>query len=223
MRGILFAIVGLAILPAAAHADFSTHPLDGHADAISAFTGHELFFSTLGADTLDIRVDYAVFAPGVFQSIAGAVYTPFGGFPGLGATDYVYAYQIYNQGDPDNGSGTEPLSSLEIGLAGGTVLSVGEETGGAFEPVGVGETPAGAFSLIDSVFYSYIGSNLLLDTFSTVLLFTSPDPPAFANASVDDFGLSTQAMLPSPVPEPGAALLGFIGLGLVGAVKRRLA
>ena len=94
---LLLTVAVASWVPAVALADFDDHPLAGHAQALSGFTGSQDFVRTEGGKTLDVTVDYAVFAPGSFPG----TFVPFSGFPSLPPGDYVYAYELYTN-SPSN-------------------------------------------------------------------------------------------------------------------------
>src|SRR5438445_13863091 len=96
----LSAVVGLGLLalPAAAHADFVNRVLLNAPGTLGGpFQNTQPFVATNGTDTLDINVDYAVWAPGQFAAVGGN-FVPFAGFAPASPNDFVYAYQIYDNG-----------------------------------------------------------------------------------------------------------------------------
>lgn len=178
------------------------------------FQGTQNFLSTNGTDTLDITVDFAVWGPGAY---AGG-YIPFAGYAPVAPSDYVYAFQIYNNG-PGNGLSTRQFSQLGINSAGGPIVSLGKDP--LFDPAGTDIDTNFAFLTPTGASYLFLVPTIQVNQFSVVLLLTSPVGPTFANASVFDSGLSAQGQLPVPnvVPAPAGLALGLAGLGL--AARRR--
>src|SRR6266850_986350 len=185
------------------------------ANAISGFHGTQDFSTAIGTLSMKGEADYAVYAPGKFKLTFGAGSDP--------SSDqrYVYAYQLHNTG----GTSDRDLGFLSVGFnasgPGGSnpanlgILLVGDH----------GDDPSSS-SLIPASGPPYNSATWNFLTvipdghFSEILLFTSPFPPAFYDASVQGGGLSRQSRLPSPVPEPGTALAAC---GMIGAllVRRR--
>ncbi|GMU23921.1 MAG: hypothetical protein AMXMBFR13_39980 [Phycisphaerae bacterium] len=219
MRPAASFVLCLAFCTVTAQADFSTHPLDGHASAISGFTGHTDFLGIGVAHTLNIRVDYAVFAPGVFSGLGGS-FTPFGAMPALDPSHYVYAYQIYNNGplNAQVNSGNAELSQLGIDFQDNSVASLGYDPG--FDASGSDVSATFAAILSDSFLYKFLTPRLAPDSFSVVLLMSSGIGPGFQPASVLNGGTSAAGVLPSPIPAPSAVLLGVLGIAAVTIRKR---
>src|SRR5437016_1903082 len=107
--------LGMLALPAAARADFVNRVLLTAPNTLGApFQNTQPFVATNGTDTLDVSVDYAVWAPGQFPGN----YMPFAGFTPASPTDFVYAYQVYDNG-PGHGNSNRAFSQLGINSAGG--------------------------------------------------------------------------------------------------------
>ena len=185
-------------------------PLVSDPNALAAWQGTQRFYDTDGGGaTLDVDVEYAVYAPGNY---------------GLSGTDpssgahYVYAYQVFN-----DLLGNVPVSSFSVGLdPTANVANIGSDAGSG-TPGGTAPT-ASAFSgspPTSAVWYFYLNTidPPPANEYSTVLLFTSPYGPKWMPASVMDGGLSAQQDLPSPTPEP--ATLALMALGGVAALIRR--
>ncbi len=163
--------------------------------------------------TLDVDVEYAVYAPGQYGK---------SGTDPSGGTQFVYAYQVFN-----NLAGNVPVSSFSVGLdPTANVASIGSDAGSGTQPVGTAPT-ANAFTGVpptSACWYFFLNSidPPPANEYSTVLLFTSPYGPKWAPGSVMDAGLSDKQDLPSPTPEPATmALLALGGLGLLMGRKRQ--
>jgi hypothetical protein len=185
------------------------------ANAMTGFHGTQDFSTSIGTLSMKGEVDYAVYAPGQFNLTFGAGSDP--------SSDkrYVYAYQMHNTG----GTSDRDLGFLSVGFnqatAGGSnptdlgILLVGEH----------GDDPSSSsFIPVSGPPYHSATWNFSVPIpdghFSEILLFTSPFAPEFYDSSVQGGGLSRQSRLPSPVPEPGAALAAC---GIMGAllIRRR--
>lgn len=185
------------------------------ANAIAGFHGTQDFSTSIGTLTMKGEVDYAVYAPGQFKQTFGAGSDP------SADKRYVYAYQMHNTG----GTADRDLGFLSVGFdaagPGGSnptdlgMLLVGDH----------GDDPS-ASSFIPASGPPYNSATWNFSTpiadghFSEILLFTSPFPPEFYDASVQGGGLSKQSRLPSPVPEPGTAL-AVCGLTIALLIRRR--
>ena len=185
-------------------------------NAMSGWKGAQPFLATDGTETLDVSVDYAVYAPGH--------YALSGGVDPSGGADYVYAYQVFNIVDPLS----VELSALSVGIvAGSGAHHIGVDTspGAPGQPGGVLPSDK-SFSPTSARWY-FASPTVNYGDNSVLLLFTSGQAPQWKAASVWDSGLSIQKQLPSPqpqlnVPEPATlALLALGGLGVIGRATRR--
>ena len=195
-----FAVVAtcLGVLVASAAAGpLATHP-DAFDDGSKVWAGSTLFDSATGVSG---RVDWAVFAPGLFP-YAGSGYTP---TPG----EYVYAYQFHNDG-------TDALTSLSVAL-----LHPADNVG-TFTAL-PGDASTGAVLLPASK--AEWGFSGLAPGDSTVgLAFSAPTKPQDLFGIVLGGGTFALAQpLPSPsstdVPEP--VTLGLLAAGSVLALTKR--
>ena len=165
--------------------------------AIPAWTGTTSYDS---GGVLLADVDYAVFAPG-----------DYGGIDPSGGTEYVYAYQVFNN-SPDGS-----ISMFSVGLIDGSGA-----TGDTIDPAYGGDvTP--------TITYIDYGSNsfkialftpsLPAGQFAEVGLFTSPNPPVMIVSSVINSGRSAEGIAPTPVPEP--ATISLLGLASLALLRRK--
>ena len=202
----LMAIAGFACVGVAQAGPL---PLDGN--AIAGYHGTSApFFSSQFGTSISASVEYAVYAPGQFNTSFGA-----GADPSAG-TQFVYAYQLFNTGD----------SATSLAL---TAITVGLNTGNQGANIGslpivngnYGQLPNSASfsgSPATSARWFYNPTSLPLGAASQVLLFTSPHGPTFKTSSVQGGGLGASQPLPTPVPEPGTIALAILGCaGLLAA------
>jgi len=204
---LVFAVAALAVvaflptLPAQASL-LSSDPL-----AMAAWRGTQTFYAADDVYTLNVTADYAVYAPGQYP----------GTDPSVGA-DYVYAYEIFNTLNP----ASVGVTMLTVGLAPGSGAHYAGFTSGPPGQLGgagpaqprIGATSARWYFFINPVDYGE-------DSFT--LRFTSPYGPRWMTASVDDGGLSADAPMPSPMPEPATLVLLSAGLASTILVRRRRA
>lgn len=199
--------VALLTLSAAAVAG----PLPVDPNAIPGWQGSANFLGVNGAFTLSAAVEFAVYAPGQFPTSA-LLGNPGAIDPSLG-TEYVYAYEVFNQGNA-------VMISLSVGIQPGGIPNgstnvthdpVSPELGLApdisqFIPAGDPKTSAK---------WSYTTSLLLPGLHSDILLFTSPFGPHMNLSSmVGGHATLASSALPSPLPVPEPATLA---LSLVAA------
>jgi len=193
------ALVVLPLLCATAVAG----PLAVDGSALPSWTGTMPFIAT----GLKVDVDYAVFAPGTYPDDLITGDDPSDG------REYLYAYQAFVRSDATVG-----LADFSVGLyADSNAGNAGTDwlhmqTGG-MEPFTSLLTPD------DSVWWPY--SEVAAGNYTTVMLFTSPYGPDWQPASVRNAGTQEQLTLPSPVPEPGAAWLGLLGVSVLASRRRR--
>jgi hypothetical protein len=202
--------------------------------------------------TLDIGVDYAVFAPGNFPSALDPNTGDFSYQTSTGTNknlDYIYAYQIFNIGDTPNPQSVSELSvSFNPDLNPDNsdlnpknpgppypIWSVGESN-----PLNVSSSLAVPTSfddvIDDATQFHFDFGTIAPGQESWLLLYSSPIPPGSSSAYIigglaqdtEDVGSpvvpSTQIMVTSPVPLPRSVIQIFLMLmiPLIGAVVRML-
>ena len=163
-------------------------PLATDPTAMPGFTGTVSFNA---AGQLLVDLDHAVFEPGIYPNDGVNGNDPSNG------TEYVYAYQAYVLGSVS-------LTSTTVGLlpgsgAGNAMADPLHVQTGGIEPL---FSSVGSSSVL-TAFNPVVGGG----DYSSVYLFTSPNPPTWVSASVVGGGLSDQQLAPSPIPEPGSLAL----------------
>jgi hypothetical protein len=181
--------------------------------AIPGFHGTQSFDAAAGPLTFGAEVEYAVYAPGQFHSSTalGGPTDPSGG------TQYVYAYQLINDGS----AAQRTIGELSVGFDGNASPGNLGVIGGA--PFGLNPSSS-AFVPVSPPFASatWIYNTELTSTqASNILLFTSPNAPHLYNASVLGGGLVDQRQLPSPIPEPSSVLIIGGMIIMLGRSARR--
>ncbi len=174
--------------------------------------------ATAGSLSISMDIQYAVFAPGQFDLSFGAGADPSGG------TQYVYAYQFYNQGTPPGG---RVFSGVSVGLVLGNnaanieALPLGFGNFGQLPTsVSFGGSPP------SSARWNYTTSTLPLGAQTQILLFTSPHGPTRSTAqATGGLGVTTDLnhLVPTPVPEPDTWMLvgSSVGALLLARALRR--
>ena len=180
-------------------------------DPAAMISGSQIFEATDGAETLRVEVQYAVYYIGDYP----------GNDPSNG-TEYVYAYQIFNDIDTQSHS----VSSFTVGLPAErecrpAVIGFDRDYMDT-EDEGVAPT---LFAITDdSAAWTFLYDTISApDEYSKVLFFASPCPPGDGTASVQDGGLSDFGPIPVPmiIPEPITILsLGLVQL-LIRVVKQK--
>lgn len=159
-------------------------------------------------DLLLVDLDYAVYEPGVYPDDGINGDDPSDG------TEYVYAYQAFNV------SADQALTALSIGLP-----NEGHDAGNALaDPLsGVigGLEPSMVIPLSTSMIYRFTSPELVADEYSSVVLFTSPYPPALGPGSVQYGSLVDTQTVPTPIPEPTTAASLLLVMGVLAGVRRR--
>ena len=176
-------------------------------NAMSAWRGAQRFIASDSAHTMEVDVDYAVYAPGDFG----------GGLDPSGGTGYLYAYEILNTVNSDS----VEVSSFTVGLE---MMSQAGNIGTDGGPPGVpgGVAPAAQGITGSSAVWSCLFDQVDYGEDSVTLIYTSPFAPQWLTGSVHDGGLSDKEPLPSPMPEPATiALLTFGAVGMAILRRRR--
>ena len=111
---IVFAVAALAVVaflptPSAQASLLASDPL-----AMAAWQGTRTFYAVDDVYTLNVTVDYAVYAPGQFP-----------GTDPSGGADFVYAYEIFNTLNP----ASVEVTILTVGLAPGLTAARSFEKG----------------------------------------------------------------------------------------------
>lgn len=174
-------------------------PLGVNPFGIPGFTGSVNFAAT----NVSATMDYAVFAPGNYGASGGA--DPSGG------AHFVYAYQVFATGSP--------FTSASVGILPGA--TVANASFSVTYPLAGGDAPAvNTFQgAPPTSFFNLFSPAVGPAGYSAVLLFTSPQAPTFASASVANGAFINQQAAPSPLPEPGS--LALLGFGALLALRRR--
>ena len=197
--------------------------LVGDAHAMAGWDGSVPLSTTYSSPpslySLNAVVDYAVYKPGYFN-----LSFP-GDDPSAGAR-YVYAYQFFN-----NVNSTEYIKLFSVGLDGDEQVANQAQLTDPDAPAGEPATFAKFGSAPTSAAWAYSGlhgsKNVLPGQKSEILIFTSPFGPQWASTELtasDAVSAENPNGVPSPTPEPSAAILlaTAVGLfGLLGFVRRR--
>lgn len=180
IKGVRRQATGLAVLYCASVA--WAGPLAEDPKAMEAYRGTAHFNA---ANILKVDLDYAVYPPGEYPNDGLAGTDPSHG------TEYVYAYQVFNV------SSSGPLFTIGITL---NSCSGTHHLGldGLHVAVG-GQDPSDLFVLFDSVTFDFLTPPLPAGEFSSVVIFTSQNPPTMAMAAALGDGRSAQQIVPSPL------------------------
>ena len=221
-RRLLAGVIAVSLLAGRVYAGpLPAGPLPTDPNAIAGLanpaTGENIsvFSNTTGGVTLLANVEYAVYAPGQFGTSA-ALGLPAAADPSHG-TQYVYAYEIFNQNVP----GHALVSTMTVALTPtgnpANITHVSANVVGGMSPFASQFIPAGTPKT--SAKWTWL-SNLTPGTHSDILLFTSPNPPRLVTSSMLGGSNTLDAeLLPSPVPEPGSLALSLAALGTLIAVR----
>jgi len=220
MLGLAVTMLGLAVTAAAG-------PVEPALTGYGPWLGQAQMTSKFNGAVAVANVDWVVLAPGNYAktSYDQLVNSVFGTST---ATHYLYAYQIESQMRNLNVLSIQTNNALEIGFATGRDLDLGggwgdhdlsgEDEFGSQNPLA---NPTGTLAGTNATWL--FGPGLDQGYESAILWYTSDVRPTYELAAVrDSFPPSPgRGFLPTPVPAPGAALLGFLGVSLVGAVRAR--
>jgi hypothetical protein len=185
-------------------------PLPTDANAIPGFQGSAAFTGNVGPAILDANVEFAVYAPGSFGLSFPPIDDPSGG------TQYVYAYQVFNNGPTANTRVQELSIFLEPNL--NPVTATGDTPAGGLAPNLV-QIPIGGTGQ-SNVKWTWVNPLFNVGLFSDIVLFTSPYAPHYVLSSVKG-GSTTIASnaLPSPVPEPSTVALSAAALSCLALAR----
>lgn len=207
----------LASMVAASRADIPPPP-----GGSGPWIGQATMTSSFNASSV-ANVDWVVLAPGTYNSgpYAQLVQAVFGSNT---ATKYLYAYQVESH--------LQNLSMLSIQAPNldriGFISNQGLNANGwgnhgfSGSPGGAIENPVRTEAGQSNATW-FFGNNMDAGHQSSILWYTSDLRPTYAMARVQDSIPPTpgRGFLPVPVPAPGAAMLGVLGIALVHAFTRR--
>ena len=187
-------------------------PLPTDPAALAAWRGSQVISSTKLTGT----VQYAVYAPGQFQTSAalGNPVDPTGG------ADYIYAYEII--------AGSQLIKDLTVGIQTGAVPAASPFVGhfAGTPELGVGPTTSifnSAGPSASNAKWTDLGPTFWMNNHSDILYFASAFPPHLFVSSLSQGGaVIATNFLPSPIPEPGTAALSIVAVACMAVVARRL-
>jgi len=224
-----FSLALALMLAGSAQAGF----LAGDSDAMAGYHGTLSLSDTLGKHTLNVLVDYAVYAPGTFDN-------SFSNEDPSDGTGYVYAYQFVNSA---TSTSKEVIEQFAVGLNVHAQVANQEQLSDPNAPAGqLSEPPGFGGSVISSALWSYSGlrgsaDGVLPGEKSEILIFTSPFAPGWGSTSMQaSYMISVQTpasgvaavfgnAVPSPTPEPATVVLMATAAGLfvlLRVVRREL-
>lgn len=212
--------------------------------SIAGWSGQKQFTDTKvdgqGTWTLDVQVEYAVFAPGNFNNsttllgiATQAALNAAVPLSSPSADNYVYAYQVFNLGSTYSGTSNSNFTLLTVDLIDyaippGTPNPTTLAVASGVAPVGVLTKFNGSYPQ-SNVLFGFLSSALTPDKFSNILIFSSPYGPVWAPSSAvgGQHTTSTDLLfeLPTPLPEPTSAALAAIAIGcmlLTGHLRKRI-
>jgi len=166
-------------------------------------------------------VEYAVFAPGMFQTFADTEFVLGTYTIPESATNYTYAFQFV----PTVGT----VESLNAGYDTGVMAGIPTTKPGWLAGSGVKSPVLGAsFLNTNSAVWGYgISAGTATDV-SDIVYYVHPNPPkpdqvtlrGFAGTGQADSG-PTDFASPSPIPEPSSMLLAFVGIASAAILRNR--
>ncbi|MCY2955243.1 MAG: hypothetical protein NTU53_25220 [Planctomycetota bacterium] len=222
----LLAPCAMLLLAAQVQADFVDHPHPlPTSSALPGFHGSTHWALSGGIRHLDANVDYAVFTP--FASADPHQYprdlanlVPYSSFVQTFGppkpTDYLYAYEIYN-----NTNSNDNFLFLSVGIDSDQLINSLARDLGA-DPGGIDAALAflGSDGAKYFMFFGGQGHELAPGEHSVVLIMSSPYAPTFRSSYIfSASGMTGEAFLPSPIPTPTAAIAGLVGLLSLAAWK----
>jgi len=196
-------------------------PLPTDPAAISGWQGTSVFSGKNGLGTINLKasVEFAVYAPGDFKNSA-ALDTPPINLPGYSDTEFVYAYEIF--GDPTSDS---VVTSYSVNLIPGTVTLASTNVGNySFDPE-FGLAPVlnqfiHGGGVTTNARWTFGSPWVAQGAHSDILFFTSPFGPTFRPSSMTGSNSTgASAAVPSPVPEPGTAILAAVAVVCIAASR----
>ena len=209
-----------ALLLAALAEQVSAGVLSGDVNGMSGWSDTRRMDGPMTWAIIAVDVDYCVYAPGQFEL----------SFPGqdpTGGTEYVYAYQIFNDLDPHPvtmpGFNPDYVGRFSVGLDadegagnGGYVAGTGAAPSDV-DTIGAASTQAG---------WDFTDAQMHYPSVSAVLFFTSPNLPELDTATASGaYPTNPQTlpseMLPSPSNIPEPATLALLGTGITLEAGRR--
>jgi hypothetical protein len=183
-------------------------PLATDPNAMAGWKGTQNFYAyDAGLQAvLNVDVEYAVYGPG-----------DYGGIDPSGGTEYVYAYQIFN-----DLAGNVPVTLLSVGInpdANPAIIGQDSTTG---TPGGIPVTFAAFSGSPPTSAIWYFTSNPIgpPTELSQVLMVTSIHAPEWYMSTILSGGVSDMQELPLPTPEPATLALMALGLALVGLRRK---
>ena len=183
--------------------------LSSDTNAIPAWHGSVLYTNVdpIYMPQLAVTVEYAVYAPTQFNlSFPGAD-------PSAG-TEFIYAYQVFNNLTPHPGwpawQGSEDyVTKFSVGMTG-----LDEQPSNAGFVAGTGQAPSSSNLPSGSAGWTYRASSnkLLYGATSAVLYYASPFGPEWDDGTVQGYNSITLPLsMPSPTPEPTSLCLLALG------------
>ena len=181
--------------------------LDSNGNAIVGFTGTSPFDSGEG---LDGTIDFAVFTKAGFASEF-----PASGFLPNASDNFVYTYQVLN-----NGPGTDFISAQIIA----PVAAAAQGAIGAFD-IAADIDPGIMTFLNDSAQWIFTGAEGQIENNfnSSILVYSSPFSPTGGFSVTINGGTSASTSAPVPgalIPEPASVLLAAAGFAALGLRRR---
>jgi hypothetical protein len=183
--------------------------LQSDPNGMPAWQGVQQFRSLM--NVLSVDVEYCVYQPGSFDDSFGL--DPSGG------TEYVYAYQIFNDLVPHPTTMNPPmqgsLSHFSIHLMNN------EEAADIGFVAGPNVDPSNSAFTQNTAGWDFVNPALNYMQVSDVLYFTSPFSPEWDDGAVGGAGLGDQQDMPSPTPEPTTLMVLGIAAVFFGARRRK--